>query len=237
MYQQYHQKIHHLLICFQYHPLSLLNVEIDTIWKTILDITAISITLLESFYKVKNSQWWYFAWENLRRVFFYCCIFILSIFFIHISFAFWRHPSPFPGLSPGFYTDFILSTQTIAEWFVRHFHFQPFRYVLTASTMVFEWAFFTQAFFTLHSFTDIFNSTCVYQGLPGSRVVCRASCWSSKHRSGPSVFLIHCNPQTSYSERFNFKFYHTLTWITCGEKFIGSFLTCLELFLLVQSYM
>ena len=117
MYQQYHQKIHHLLICFQYHPLSLLNVEIDTIWKTILDITAISITLLESFYKVKNSQWWYFAWENLRRVFFCCCIFILSIFFIHISFAFWRHPSPFPGLSPGFYTDFILSTQTIAEWF------------------------------------------------------------------------------------------------------------------------
>ena len=31
--------------------------------------------------------------------------------------AFRRHPSPFRGLSPGFYTHFILSAQPIAERF------------------------------------------------------------------------------------------------------------------------
>ena len=65
---------------------------------------------------------------------------------------------------------------------------------------------YPQAFFTLRSFTDIFDSTCVYQGLPGSRQffleVCRASYWSSKHRPGPSVCLIHSNPQKIYTGRF-----------------------------------
>ena len=83
--------------------------------------------------------------------------------------------------------------------------------------------FYPQAFFTLRSFADIFDSTCVYQGFPGSRQffleVCRASYWSSKHRPGPSVCLIHSNPQSSYSEDFIFKFYHILSWITCGKKF------------------
>ena len=79
----------------------------------------------------------------------------------------------------------------------------------------------TGIFFTLRSFTDIL--TCIYQGFPRSRQffleVCRASYWSSKYRPGPSVCLIHSNPQTSYSERFSFKFYHILAWITCDEKF------------------
>ena len=53
----------------------------------------------------------------------------------------------------------------------------------------FERAFFThRRFFTLRSFPHIFDSTCVYQGLPGSPQffldVFRASCWSSKHRPG-----------------------------------------------------
>ena len=66
-------------------------------------------------------------------------------------------------------------------------------------------------------------STCVYQGLPGSRQffleVCRASYWSSKLRSGPPACLNHSNPQSSYSERFSFKFYNIPSWITCGKKF------------------
>ena len=87
------------------------------------------------------------------------------------------------------------------------------------------WAgvFYPQGFFTLRSFTDIFYSTCFYQGFPGSRQflleVYRTSYWSSKHRPGPSVYLIHSNPQTLYSERFIFKFYHIFAWVTCGEKF------------------
>ena len=65
--------------------------------------------------------------------------------------------------------------------------------------------------------------SCVYQGLPGSQQffheVCRALYWSSKHRPGPSVCLIHSNPRSSYSEEFVFKFYQILSWITCGKKF------------------
>ena len=45
----------------------------------------------------------------------------LSMFFIYrcTSFTFTsrQHPSPFRGLSPGFFTHFILSAQPIAEWF------------------------------------------------------------------------------------------------------------------------
>ena len=97
--------------------------------------------------------------------------------------------------------------------------------------------FYPQAFFTLRSFTDIL--TCVYQGLPGSWRVfhkfSRASYWSSNHRPGPSVCLIHSNPQSSYSERFSFKFYHILSWIACGESLIYLLLTRFELFSLVQS--
>ena len=47
-------------------------------------------------------------------------------------FSFRLHPSPFRELSPGFYTHFILSVQSFAEC-SRHFHFQPFRYLLAAS--------------------------------------------------------------------------------------------------------
>ena len=39
------------------------------------------------------------------------------------TFSFWHHPSPFRGLWPGFYTHFILSVQSIAEWFRNTFIF------------------------------------------------------------------------------------------------------------------
>ena len=45
------------------------------------------------------------------------------------------------------------------------------------------------------------------------------SYWSLKHRPAPSVSSIHSNPQSWYSEEFIFKFYHILSWITCGQKF------------------
>ena len=69
----------------------------------------------------------------------------LSMFFI--SFTFRHHPSSFHGLSPGFCTHFILSAQHLAEWFT------------TLSTTLRFWVdVYPQAFFTLRSFTDIFNS-------------------------------------------------------------------------------
>ena len=62
---------------------------------------------------------------QLPRTFLWCnCIFIsfviliLLLFFIcrcsSFTFAFRHHPSPFRGLSPSFYTHFILSSQSIA---------------------------------------------------------------------------------------------------------------------------
>ena len=88
----------------------------------------------------------------------------------------------------------------------------------------FEWALFTHRHFLPYAPSPgIFDSTCVYEGLSGSRQffleVCRASYWSSKLRSGPPACLNHSNPQSSYSERFSFKFYNIPSWITCGKKF------------------
>ena len=104
--------------------------------------------------------------------------------------------------------------------------------------------FYPQASFTLRSFPNIFDSTCVYQSLPGSRQfsleVCRASSWSSKHKPGPSVYLIFCyliysNPQPWYSEEFFFEFYQILPWITCGKSVVYLLLTRFEFFSLVES--
>ena len=161
----------------------------------------------------------------------------LPMFFIHICFStssltlLWtiaRFLHPFYTFSPAhhrvIHDTFIVNHSVI---FLRE------RYGL-------EWAFFyPQAFFTLRSFTDIL--TCVYQGFPGSQQffleIFRASYWSSKHRPGRSVCLIHSNPQSSYSEWFSFKFYHILSWIACVESLIYLRLTRFELFLLVQSDM
>ena len=179
------------------------------------------------FLKVKNSRRCYFAWENPRGSFCCCCnfisflIFILLLFFIHIYFS----------------TSSLTLPWTIARFLHPFYTFSPAHRRVIRDTFIFKhsviflpralrfWVgvFYPQAFFTLRSFTDIFDSTCVYQGFPGSRQffleVCRASYWSSKHRPGPSVCLIHSNPQSSYSEEFIFKFYHILSWITCGKKF------------------
>ena len=122
------------------------------------------------------------------------------------------------GFLHPFYT-FILPLQSDSWYF--HFNFSGI-FLLWA---LWFWVvvFYPQAFLTLCSFTNIFDSTCDYQGLSGSRQffleVCRALYWSSKHRTGPSVCLIHSNPQSSYSEQFTFKFYHILSWITCCKKF------------------
>ena len=82
----------------------------------------------------------------------------------------------------------------------------------------FEWAFFTHryVFLPLHSFPTflaahpwLFGITCFYQGFAGSRQlllkVARLQ-GSSKHRTGPSICLIHSIPQSS--THLNFVFIH-----------------------------
>ena len=98
----------------------------------------------------------------------------LSMFFICWCSSFTFHllfdiipSSPFRGLSPGFYTHFILSALLIAEWFVT-LSFSTILFSSYRERYGFEWAFFIhRRCFTLRSFTDIL--TCVYQGFPRSR--------------------------------------------------------------------
>ena len=121
--------------------------------------------------KVENSQRYYFAWENLRGCFcccwssFHFCIFISFLIFILLllficrcssfTFAFRHHPSPLPGLSLGFYTHFILSAQSIAEWFAT-ISFSTIPFSSYRERYGFEWVFFThRRFFTLRSIVDI----------------------------------------------------------------------------------
>ena len=175
--------------------------------------------------------------------FLWCCCshFIFDLRFVvvlHLSmflfiFSFRHHPSPFRGLSRGFYTHFILSAQPIPEWFAT-LSFSTIPLSSCRERYGLEWA-----FFTLCSFTNIL--TYVYQGFPGSRQffleVWRTSYRFSKHKPSPSLCLIHSNQQSSYSERFSFKLYHILSWIACGGSLIYLLLTRFELFLLVQSHM
>ena len=80
--------------------------------------------------------------------------------------------------------------------------YQVLRFVLLYRECYgFERAFYySQAFFTLHSFTT-FGTTCFYQDFPGSWQFfiedCSASHWVSKYRPSPSV----CLDQTVFSKK------------------------------------
>ena len=114
----------------------------------------------------------------------------LSTFFIHICFR--HHPSLVRRLSWSFYTNFILSAQPIAERFAT-LSFSTIPLSSYRERYSFGWT-----FFTLCSFTDIlpaFINASLGAGRQFFLEVCWASYWwSSKHRPGPSVWLIHSNP-------------------------------------------
>ena len=83
-----------------------------------------------------------------------------------------------------------------------------FSFSSTASATVLSGHFLPTGVFYLTLLPNIFGTTCFYQGFPGSRQlfleICRASYWSSKHRPGPSVCLIHSNPQSFIHLKFVF---------------------------------
>ena len=76
--------------------------------------------------------------------------FILDLYFVvvlHLSFfftfSFRHHPSPpFRGLSLGFYTHLNFQPSP-SQSDSRHFHFQPFHYILAASATALSGQFFT----------------------------------------------------------------------------------------------
>ena len=129
-------------------------------------------------------------------------MFFILLLFFSLLFDVILHPSV--DYRRGFYTPF--------------YTFSPAHRRVIRDTFIFDYSilpralrpwvgiFYPQAFFTLCSFTHIV--TCVCQGFPGSRQfffeVCRTSYWSSKHRPGPSVCLIHSNPQSFIHLKFVF---------------------------------
>ena len=75
------------------------------------------------------------------------------------------------------------------HWLCPDYFRLRFLFLLPWALRFYVGVFYPQAFFILRSFTDIFDSTCVYQGLPGSRQffleVCRASYWLLETQTRP----------------------------------------------------
>ena len=67
--------------------------------------------------------------------------------------------------------------------------------ILPWQLRIWESVFYSQAFFTLHSFLLVSRP-------PWGRQFNLTSCWSSKHSSGPAICLNNSNPQKIYICRF-----------------------------------
>ena len=147
---------------------------------------------------------------------FCCCSSFVDVLHSHLLFDIIPHPSVDYHRV---FTPILYFPPSPSQSDLRHFNFQPFRlssYLLSGRFIP------TGVFYlTLPSLTFYLG---LYRGLSGSRQLFP---WGLQgfilidpraHRPGPSVRLIQSNPQL-YLERFIFKFYHILTWITCGKKF------------------
>ena len=143
------------------------------------------------------------------------------LFFIH---CFSTSFLTLPWTIARFYTHFILSAQPNAEWFTilsfSTFSRSSFHSVTSSATVLSGHFLPTGVFFTLRSFTDILPAFIkVSLGANSSSLKFAGLHTDPRNRTSPSVCLIHSNPRSSYSESFIFKFYQTLSWITCGKKF------------------
>ena len=129
----------------------------------------------------------------------FCCC-SLFVVFLHFISRLLYHVT---GTPPWLFRPVKSSTSSdlCPDYFWLHFRFH-----LLQGLWFWVGIFYPQALFTLRSFTDIL--ACVYQGFPGSwkffLEVCRATYWSSEHRPGLSVCLIHSNPQSLIYLKFVF---------------------------------
>ena len=120
------------------------------------------------------------AWENFQEVFVMLVVVVVFLphwrFFISLLFDIIPHPSVDYRRV---FTPILYFQPSPSQSDSRHFHFQPFRYLLTASATVLSGHFLPTGVFYLTLLPDIFGTTCFYQGLPGSQQffleVCRAS--------------------------------------------------------------
>ena len=130
-------------------------------------------------------------------------IFILLLFVVFLHSHFLLDIIPHPSVD--YYQDFrpILYFQpSPSQSDSPHFHFQPFLYLLTARATVLSKHFLPTGVFLPYAPSRHFKA------FPRSRQlfleICRASYWSLKHRPGPSVCLIHSNPQSFIHLKFVF---------------------------------
>ena len=112
------------------------------------------------------------AWENLLEVFvMLVIIFILLLLFIcrfsSFTFSFQHHLYPFRGLSSGFWTNFVLSAQLIAERFTTLSFFNHSIIFLLRATVL-SGHFLPTGVFYLTLLPNIFGTNCFYQVFPGS---------------------------------------------------------------------
>ena len=132
----------------------------------------------------------------------------LSFFFIHIFFL--TSSLTLPWTIARFLDPFCTFSSAHRRVIRDTFIFQPFRYLLTASATVLSGHFLPTGDFYLTLIPDILAKPAFIKVLLGAGSYflesCRASYWSSKHRPGPSVCLIHSNPQSSI--HLNFVFMH-----------------------------
>ena len=163
----------------------------------------------------------------------YCCSFLMCIvicwcssfcccIFIWFSGSFTMSPALHPGFSGLWRPPTALrSTPTTSDclfFFIYHERYG------------FEWAFFTHRRFLAYApsrhfwhIPNILAQPVFIKVLLGAGSYffesCRASYWSSKHRPGPSVCLIHSNPQSFIHLKFVFIHVNIAKVFTCGENF------------------
>ena len=138
----------------------------------------------------QNSQWCYFAWENLQWGF--CDVGCCSLFIVVLHSLMSLH---FRAISP------CHRHSTLASQACEGLHqlwalpwLLSIAFAFSSSAMIVSGKFLPTGIFYLTLLSPTFLTlTCFYQGLTGSRQffleVCRASWWSSKHRPGQSVWF------------------------------------------------
>ena len=149
-------------------------------------------------------------WENLQRFLWcwswFCCCYssFVDAFYSHLLFDIIPHPSPVDYHQV--FRPILYFQPSPLQSNLRHFHFSTIPLSSYRERYGFKWAFFTDRRFLPYAPCRYFGTTCFYQGFHGSQQlffqICRASYWSPKHRPGPSVYLIHSNPQSFIHLKF-----------------------------------
>ena len=210
VYQQCLQKTHYRLICLQHQPLSLLNVEIATIWRTISDKGNINNTSAITFLigGQKLPAMLLCLGEPPVR-FLWCWLLLLFFIFVVILHSLLFHVIPHPSVDyRGVFTTILYFQPSPSQSDSRQFHFQPFQEllftVLKRALRFCEGIFYPQAFFTFRSFTDILPAFIKASLGAGSFSLKFAGLHTNPRNTGPANrffwFTVIHNPQSYFKK-------------------------------------